>query len=91
MLVDIGYRLANGMFVAGPFDNYDHPDCWWLKCRNGHRMFATNDMIEAGTVTCAECAKESTEYAALKARNKRIDELLDAGRGDEPGFLEENS
>lgn len=89
-MIDIGTAVGNGLFVAEPFDNFDHPDCWWVKCRNGHRTFATNEMIEAGTVSCAECARDATAYAALQKRNKQVDELIAAGREEEPTFLENN-
>jgi hypothetical protein len=76
--IDIGYSV-NGLTVAEPFDDYDHPDCWWAKCQKGHRTFVTNEMLELGTVTCKECASDAAAYARLQERVKVADELMAAG------------
>jgi hypothetical protein len=87
-MIDVGYAFGAGMFVAEPFDNYDHPDAWWIKCKNGHRSFATSDTILSGLVVCDECAREAKAHAALQERNKQIDEDMAAGMEEVPGWLE---
>jgi hypothetical protein len=86
MTIDVGHSLGNGLFVAGPWDNYDHPDAWWIGCGKGHRTFATNDMIEAGTVSCKECSNAAAAYARLQAMRKEADQLLAAGRGNDQAY-----
>jgi hypothetical protein len=85
-MIDVGHAFGNGMFVAEPFDNYDHPDSWFVKCRNGHLLFANNDMIEAGTVSCDACARDAAAYARLQERIKLADELDAAGRTNDPDY-----
>jgi hypothetical protein len=83
--IDIGYSV-NGLTVAEPWDDYDHPDCWWAKCQKGHRTFVTNEMLEAGSVSCADCARDTKQHAALLERIKVADELMAAGRGNDPDY-----
>jgi hypothetical protein len=85
-MIAIGTSVGKGMTVAEPFDNYDHPDAWWISCGRGHRIFATNALIEAGTVTCTECASEAKQYAARQERSKLADDLIAAGRENDQDF-----
>jgi hypothetical protein len=87
MTIDVGFALQNGLIVSEPFDDYEHP-AWWLSCPQCHcRVFATTEMIEEGTVpACKECVS----IDAARAARKKTDELIAAGREEEPNFLEEN-
>src|ERR1700722_1807906 len=85
MLIDIGIAV-NGLIVDAIA--FDQPGAaWFLKCRNGHkRIFATTEMLEAGTVTCNECATDAASYARLQQRNRRADALNLAGRADDAEY-----
>lgn len=79
MNIDVGTKLSNGLFVVEPWDNYDHPDCWWVGCGHGHRIFATNEQIEAGIVACTDCVREAQQHATRQERAKLADALLNSG------------
>ena len=85
-MISIGTKLSNGLFVAEPWDNYDHPDCWWVGCGHGHRIFATNEQIEAGIVACNDCVFAVAQLTARRERAKLADELLASGRENEQAY-----
>jgi hypothetical protein len=85
-MIDIGIAV-NGLIVDEVA--FDQPGAWFLKCCNGHKgIFATTEMLEAGTVVCDECATDAAAYARLQARNKQVDEDIAAGMEELPGWLE---
>lgn len=91
MPIELGDIVGGGLRVCEHY-NPDFPwqyPAFWLGCSQGHRTLFTTEQIEAGNIACAVCAKEDALYAALQKRNKNIDILLDAGRGEEPDFLSE--
>ncbi len=86
-MIDIG-SVVNGLSVEDYYDpehHYDYP-AFWLVCSLGHRTFATVQQIEAGSVLCMECVAHET----ARARRKKTDELIAAGRAYEPNFLKDN-
>jgi hypothetical protein len=92
-MIDLGFVTTNGLSVDDYYDpehHYDHP-AFWLLCGRGHRTFATVQQIETGNVSCADCAKADADYAGLQKRIKRADEMLAAGREEEPDFLKEDN
>jgi hypothetical protein len=82
-MIDIGTKV-DGMTVVSI--SFDPPEVW-LSCGHGHRVWATPEMLEGGMkMLCVECRNEQQAYARMKALRKEADELLAAGRGDDPAF-----
>lgn len=72
-------QTYNGFRVESPADDNIPPRSWTVVCKNYHRIFATNSMIESGEVICAECARDAAQYARLQQRRRDADELLASG------------
>jgi hypothetical protein len=87
MDINVGFVLTNGLVVAEPFDNSEHP-AWLLSCPRCHgRVFATTEMIERDNVpACKECAVRAATYARLLERNGEAEQMIAAGRSGEPAY-----
>jgi hypothetical protein len=81
--LDIGTRIDNMTVVSISYD----PSELWLSCGNGHRTWATPEMLEGGMkLLCTECAREAQQHAVRQERAKLADDLIAAGRGDDADF-----
>lgn len=59
--IDIG-TVVQDMIVEE--QAYGQPSAWFLNCGHGHRIFATNKMIDGGVkLFCTECQREAMAKA----------------------------
>lgn len=83
-MIDIGTRIDNMTVVQV---SYDPPEVY-LSCGNGHRVWATPEMLEGGgrALRCNDCVREAAQRTARQERAKLADDLLAAGRGDDAEY-----
>ena len=64
---------------------FDPPEVW-LSCGRGHRVWATPEMLESGSMTCKQCATDAAVHSRRQERSKLADELIAAGRENDAEF-----